>query len=233
MSAFYHYDRSYYTSNREFDADPIAYQSGGGSLTQARLNSSRGTHLTSELSVVVQQQGQQLGKDVLEANLASGPQVVVHNDIFISSGIPVGTGLLVQMNNPQSTPIQPSSFVTLQGEVTYFKEGWGGSHEFKSGVWAAPRSHFDVTQRYVNGGFVLEEVRQIDPSNPAAGVTPFHRRYNSPSEIATQSARDKDIGIFVQDSWKPHARMTASVGVRVRLHPPLRRDPRHPAHEEH
>ncbi len=215
LSAFYHYDRSYYTSNREYDADPIAYQSGGGSLTQARLNSVWGQHLTSEVSVAYSNKGNSSEKTYSKLNLASGPQVVVHNDIFISSGIPVGTGLLVQMNNPQSTPIQPSSFVTLQGEVTYFKEGWGGSHEFKSGVWAAPRSHFDVTNRYVNDGFVLEEVRQIDPSNPAAGVTPFHRRYNSPSEIATQSARDKDIGIYVQDSWKPHARLTASVGVRV------------------
>ena len=215
LSAFYHYDRSYYTSNREYDADPIAYQSGGGSLAQARLNSVWSRHLVSELSVAYSNKGNSSEKTLSKLNLASGPQVVVHNDIFISSGLPVGTGLLVQMNNPQSTPIQPSSFITLQGEATYFKEGWGGSHEFKSGVWAAPRSHFDVTNRYVNDGFVLEEVRQIDTTNPAAGTTPFHRRYNSPSEVATQSARDKDIGIYVQDSWKPNARITASVGVRV------------------
>ena len=215
LSAFYHYDRSYYTSNREFDADPIAYQSGGGSLAQARLNSVWGQHLVSELSVAYSNKGNSSAKTYSKLNLASGPQVAVHNDTFISSGVPVGTGLLVQMNNPQSTPIQPSSLMTLQGEVTYFKDGWGGAHEFKSGVWAAPRSRFDVTQRYVNGGFVLEEVRQLDPSNPAAGVTPFHQRFNSPSEVATQSARDKDIGIYIQDAWKPNARITASVGVRV------------------
>ena len=121
LSAFYHYDRSYYTSNREYDADPIAYQSGGGSLTQARLNSVWGRHVVSELSVAYSNKGNSSEKTYSKLNLASGPQVVVHNDIFISSGIPVGTGLLVEMNNPQSTPIQPSSFVTLQGEATYFK----------------------------------------------------------------------------------------------------------------
>ena len=49
----------------------------------------------------------------------------VHNDIFTSSGLPVGTGMLVEMNNTQSTPLQPSSLVSLQGEVTYFKDGVG------------------------------------------------------------------------------------------------------------
>jgi hypothetical protein len=215
LSGFYIYDRSFYTSNREYDEDPIAYQSGGGSLVQAKMNSLWGQHLTSEMSVAFSDKGNSSADTYTPLNLAAGPQVVVHNDVFTSSGLPVGTGLLVEMNNPQSTPLQPSSAITLRGEVTYFKAGWGGSHEFKSGVWAAPRSRFDVTNRYVNDGFVLEEVRQINPSNAAAGVTPFRRRYISPTEVTTQSARDKDIGIYVQDSWKPNARMTTSFGVRV------------------
>ncbi len=215
LSAFYHYDRSYYTSNREYDEDPIAFQSGGGSLAQARLNSVWSSHFTSEMSVAYSNKGNSSEETYANLNVGSGPQIMVHNDIFTSSGLPVGTGMLVEMNNPQSTPLQPSSTVTLQAGVTYFKGGWGGSHEFKSGVWAAPRSRFDVTNRYVNDGFALQEVRQIDPNNTAAGVIPFHMRYFTPSEVATQSARDKDIGIYVQDAWKPNARMTASVGVRV------------------
>jgi hypothetical protein len=150
-----------------------------------------------------------------ELRLNSGPQVIVHNDIFISSGLPVGTGRLVQMNNPQSTSLTPSSAAFVTGDITYFKEGWLGSHEFKTGIWAAPRSRFDSTNRYVNDGFILEEVRQIDPSNPAAGTTPFHWRYNTPASLPTIAARDKDIGLYLQDSWKPNARMTASFGVRV------------------
>ena len=214
LSGFYIYDRSYYTSNREFDEDPIAYQSGGGSLVQARVNSLWGQHLTSEMSVAYSNKGNSSADTYADLN-GSGPQVFVHNDVFTSSGLPVGTGMLVEMNNPQSTPLQPSSSITLRGEVTYFKTGWGGSHELKSGVWAAPRSHFDVTNRYVNDGFVLQEVRQIDPNNAAAGVTPFHMRYISPTQVTTQSARDKDIGIYLQDAWKPNARMTANLGVRV------------------
>ena len=214
LSTFYHYDRSYYTSNREYDEDPIAFQSGGGSLAQARLNSLWGQHLTSEMSVVYSNKGNSSAGTYVDLK-GSGPEVFVHNDIFTSSGLPVGTGMLVEMNDTQSTPLQPSSFVVLQGAVTYFKEGWLGSHEFKSGVWAEPLAHFDVTNRYVNDGFVLEEVRQIDPNNAAAGVTPFHMRYITPTQVTTQSARDKDIGVYIQDAWKPNARMTVNLGVRV------------------
>jgi hypothetical protein len=214
LSAFYHYDRSFYTSNREYDEDPIAFQSGGGSLAQARLNSLWGQHLTSEMAVAYSTKGNS-SADTYADLKGSGPEVFIHNDVFTSSGLPVGTGLLVEMNNTQSTPLQPSSLVTLQGAVTYFKEGWAGSHEFKSGVWAAPRSRFDVTNRYVNDGFVLQEVRQIDPHNAAAGVTPFHLRYLTPTQVTTQSARDKDIGIYLQDAWKPNPRLTANLGVRV------------------
>jgi hypothetical protein len=58
-------------------------------------------------------------------------------------------------------------------------------------------------------------MRQIDPTNFAAGLTPFHLRYNSPNSLPTIAARDKDIGIYVQDSWKPTARMAISAGLRV------------------
>jgi hypothetical protein len=217
LSAFYIYDRAYYTSNREYDTDRIAYQSGGGSLVQVKLNSVWSKSLTTQIAGAYSTKGNNSEDTFRELRLNSGPQVVVHRDIFISSGLPVGTGRLVQMNNPQSTNLTPSSAAFLQGDVTYFKEGWFGSHEFKSGVWAAPRSHFDSTNRYVNDGFILEEVRQIDPSNPAAGVTSFHRRYATPSTLPTIAARDKDIGFYIQDSWKPTPRLTVNPGLRVDL----------------
>src|SRR5438034_809939 len=215
LSSFYVYDRAYYTSNLEYDEDRINYQSGGGSLAQTRLSSVWGNHLTSKMSVAYSNKGNNSEATFAELTLEAGPQVVVHNDIFTSGGIPTGTGVLVRMTNPQTTSLTPSSFIVLQGDVTYFKEGWLGSHEIKTGMWAAPRSHFDQTNRYVNDGFVLQEMRQIDPTNFTAGLTAFHMRYNSPSSLPTIAARDKDIGIYVQDSWKPTARMAISAGLRV------------------
>ena len=39
LTAFYHYDRMQYTSHQNNDADPIVFQSGGGSVYSSRLNS--------------------------------------------------------------------------------------------------------------------------------------------------------------------------------------------------
>src|SRR5439155_26538299 len=177
--------------NLEYDEDPINFQSGGGSLAQAKLNSLWGGHLTSQMSVAYSNKGNNSEATFADLTLNSGPQVAVHNDVFTSGGVPTGTGVIVRMNNPQSTSLTPSWFVVMQGDVTYFKEGWLGSHELKSGVWAAPTMHFDQTNRYVNEGFVLQELRQISPSNAAAGFTPFHMRYNTPTTLQTIAARDK------------------------------------------
>ncbi len=213
LSAYYIYDRSQYTSHREYDADQFTYQSGGGSLVTARLNSLWGKRVTSQISVAYNNKGN-ASEDTYKDLKGTGPQVIVHRDIFLSSGLATGTGLMVRMNNTQSKNFSPSSAVYVQGDVTYFKDGLIGSHEFKTGFYAAPRNRFDVTNEHVNDGFELQEVRQIDPATPAAGVVAFHERYITPSSIQTTKTRDRNIAIYVQDSWKPVSRLTASMGVR-------------------
>src|SRR5262249_15281402 len=144
-----------------------------------------------------------------------GPQIQIHQDAFITGGVPTGTGALVQLNTPQSISISPSSMLVMRGDATYFKEAWGGSHELKTGVWAAPRLVRDTTTDYVNGGFVLEERRELVPGNAAGGTTPFHLRYRDPFNSPSIAEHDRDIAVYVQDSWRPHPRLTANVGLRV------------------
>ena len=49
-----------------------------------------------------------------------------------------------------------------------------------------------------------------------AGRVPFHRQYvTSDLTLHTASGRDHDIGLYVQDTWKPSSRLTVTVGVRV------------------
>jgi hypothetical protein len=85
----------------------------------------------------------------------------------------------------------------------------------KTGIWAAPRLWRDVTSRRVNDGFLLEEVRQLDPANPSGGTVAFHRRYEEPIEFMETAARDRDVGIYIQDGWKPNARLTINAGLRA------------------
>jgi outer membrane receptor protein involved in Fe transport len=119
------------------------------------------------------------------------------------------------MNNAETLSIQPSSMSMVRGDLTYYKTGWVGSHELKTGVWGAPTLEREVLSRATNDGFILERVVQRDPNNPAAGTRPFMRRTVSPVEILTTRAQDRDWAVYVQDTWKPLERLTLNFGVRV------------------
>jgi carboxypeptidase family protein len=214
LSAFYHYDRMQYTSHQNNDADPIVFQSGGGSVYSARVNSVWGNHLVSQLTVSYNNKSQSL-EDTYNDLKGSGPQILIHNDAFTSSGIQSGTGALVRENNAQTINLQPASFVLVRADLTFFRDRWAGSHEFKTGFFGAPRSNRDQIYRAVNDGFLLEEDRQIDPNNPAAGLIWFHRQTVSPATIRNIGVRDRDYGIYVQDTWKPIERVSINAGVRA------------------
>ena len=68
---------------------------------------------------------------------------------------------------------------------------------------------------YLNNGFVLERQVPVDYSNPSLGTLPFYRRYLDPTTIQTRMARDQNWAVYVQDSWKPRARVTANYGIRA------------------
>jgi hypothetical protein len=214
LSGFWQYDRNKFTSNRERHTHHINPRGTGGSLYQVKLNSVWTNRLTTQFSGSYNNKGGS-AEDTYDGFEGFGPQVEVHRNTVISGGRPTGTGVLVTMNNTQTLDIQPSWMWVLRGDLTYFREGWLGSHEFKTGIWGAPVLARDVTQLTVNDGFILERVRQRDPNNPAAGTVPFYRRYDTPSEVLTTAARDRDYAVYVQDAWKPHARLTLNVGVRA------------------
>src|SRR5437762_6984258 len=214
VSGFYQGDRARYTSNRELDTNLFQYNSTGGGLMQAKLNSVWSNKLTTQISGSYNNKS---GNDIntFKGVDLNGPQITVHQDIFINRGIPTGTGALVQENTPTSISISPPSMVIMRGDITYFTERFGGSHELKTGIYAAPRLRRDTTTTYVNNGYELLELRQLDPANPAAGTAIWRQRYRSPADSSATRERDSDIALYAQDAWKPHPRLTANVGVRV------------------
>jgi len=198
-------------SARERDLDQICCSNSGGGVTQGRLQSVWTNRLTTQVSAAYNNKG---GNSLSESR-GTGPHVDIHQSAPLSRGIPTGNGILVSQGNVESVTISPAEMLVIRGDLTYFREGWGGSHEFKTGVWAAPWLNRDQTTIYSNGGFVLEERRQIDPNNPAAGTVAFHQRFRSPTEALTLSTRDRDVALYIQDSWKPKPRITTNLGLRV------------------
>ncbi len=211
VTGLYQYQHAVSASGRERDEDQICCSSSGGGVVQGQLLSVWTNRLTTVVSAAYNNKG---GNTLLDAR-GAGPQVQIHQTAPLSRGVPTGNGILVMQDNVQSVALSPAEMLIFRGDLTYFKAGWGGSHEFKTGVWAAPWLNRDQTTFYVNDGFVLEERRQIDSSNPAAGTVPFHRVYRSPTDALTLSTRDRDVALYVQDSWKPKPRVTANLGVRV------------------
>jgi Carboxypeptidase regulatory-like domain/TonB dependent receptor-like, beta-barrel len=213
FNLYYQNDRLLLTGDREYNYEPIQAQSTGGSLYGAKLTSVFGQRLTTTVTASYNNKG---GNDVatFEQLGNTGPQIVIHREANLQSGVLSGSGRILEGGNLQSYAYQPASQSMIRGDLTYFRDDWFGSHEFQTGIFAAPHSTYDQTTDYVNDGFVLEEQRLRDVNNPAAGVVPFHRRYQSPTSLVTRAAVDSNIGLYVQDTWRPLTRLTISAGVR-------------------
>ena len=214
VQAFYQRDRLLLTGNREFNFEPISAQSTGGSLYSGKVTSVWGSSVTTTFLASYNNKG---GSDAstFEALGLSGPQIVIHNGANVSGATLQGTGRLLEGGNLQSYSYQPASQIILKGDLTYYKDGWFGNHEFQTGIFAAPRNTYNQETNFTNDGFVLEEHRLRDPSNIAAGTIPFRRLYQTPIALRTRQAEDRDIAIYVQDSWRPNSRITVNLGVRA------------------
>ena len=214
LAGFYQSDKNNVRKGVQDMADGLDRIAMGGGLSQAKLTSVWNNQLMSTFSVAYSTKSG-MDRETFESDFGDGPKVEIHRNAFLSAGIPQGDGVLVQMNNLEEVSWRPASMLILRGDLTYFKENLGGSHELKFGYWAGPRLTTDWHTRYLNDGFVLEERRQIDPNNTAAGTVAFHRQFRSPSEVLTISSREKDLGVYIQDAWRPTSRLTLNLGVRM------------------
>ena len=214
LSAYFQNDASNFTTN-EFDyADVINYDSTGGSIYHTKVSSAWSNNVVTSFSASYNNKS---GKNetTFEDLLATGPQIRIHRTTSISSGRPVGSGQLVRANNIDQKILEPASMLVFRGDLTYYKTGWIGAHEFKTGIYGAPALHYDIETNYNNDGFTLEERRQINPNDPSAGTVAFHRQFFTPTVAQATRARDRDIGIYLQDSWRPHPRITWNIGLRA------------------
>jgi hypothetical protein len=212
-NGYYQNDRLLLSGDREYNYQHIQAQSTGGSLFGGKLTSVFGDRLTSTITASYNNKG---GNDVstFETLGLTGPQIIIHEDVNLTAGTLVGTGRILEGGNLQNYAYQPATQAMVRADLTYFRDDWAGSHEIQTGVFAAPRSTYDQQTEYVNGGYVLEERRMRVRGNPAAGLVPFRRRYFSPTSLTTRAAVDRNIGLYVQDTWRPHARLTINGGVR-------------------
>lgn len=221
LSLIYQADRLLLKVVGAEDYEPIEVLSTGGPMYGGKLTSVWSPSVTTTFAVSYNRKG---GNDLdsYAGGNMSGPRTQYHLTATPNQGGLLGSGLLVQGGNWISTAcstcydLDTSSITMLRGDVAWFKQGLGGSHEFKTGFLAMPRNIFEKQIVTLNDGFVLEERRLIDPRNFAGGTVPFHRQYVTGGLTRLEaSGRDRDIGVYVQDTWRPGPRITATLGLRV------------------
>ena len=214
VTGFYQNDRSRYTSNRELDNKRFQYNSTGGSLYHGRINSVWSNQLTTAFAF---NYNDKRGNDESTYNdlTVTGPQRNIHQSAFAQAGTQVGTGVLAQLDNPESLAFSDSTMTVIRGDLTYYKTGWGGGHEFRAGMWWAPNLVRETTTAYVNEGLYLQEDRYVNGVDPSAGYFPFHLRYRLPATAQGINEHDSVMAFYAQDAWSPNPRLTINGGLRI------------------
>src|SRR5207247_3426763 len=114
--------------------------------------------------------------------------------------------------------IEESRYSMIRGDVTWYKSlERTGSHEFQTGFLLMPRNYYKGTNVVLDpSGLTAESVRLINPNNISSGTVPLDRTFQIGAlDLVNTEGRDSDLGIYVQDTWRPIQRLTMTLGVRA------------------
>ena len=216
------YDSRTQGGNTETYAGNYATNQYGGGTYALRLSSTWTTRLTSRFLVSYNNKG---SNDSLEAIGGVGklPSLNVYLATNLSAGKLVGNTNLATLNNLGSRNVSPAHKPTISGDVTYYVGKAAGSHEIQTGFYLQPKAATKSTTYYANGGFNSEDDVLRDPGNPGAGLIPFHRHYvDANGGLVTSYIGANDYAWYLQDRWRPFARLTITAGLRAdwRQRPP-------------
>ena len=215
LSGFFQRDRTHGQSNWQYYFDPINVYSNGGNVYNARLTSTWGDRMTTTFSAGYNNKsGNQ--NDTYEAFgfNAQGPNIQIYDGTRISSGFITGNSLILEGGNNATRTDVPASLSLIRGDLTYYKAGWIGNHEFGTGFFLEPRNVYDQVTTYTNDGFFREYQTVVDVGDPSKGTRPYRRDYASPISLQTRSARDSNYAFYLQDGWRPNDRLAVNMGMR-------------------
>ena len=216
LHGFFLKPRGFEEANASTDSRRFSPSGTTGNGVAGRLYSAWTNTLTTTIGASFNTFGARTSLDAFKGLDYGGPRVLVYDSANTSAGRLVGNGLVAIIGNNQSFNVTPASKLTVQADVSWFRTGWMGSHEFQTGVFIQPLMRLSTQANYLNGGFILEEVRLRVPGDPRSGYIPFHRQFVDPSRlvITTEKRNSQNYAVYVQDSWKPVPRLTLVGGIR-------------------
>jgi hypothetical protein len=192
-------------------AEHRSRDSNGGMAASFRVNSVWSNRLTTRFSAShnnKHRENDDLG--------VAGPARRIFRSALLSSGRLTGNGQLATTGNPLTlTVTEPNKKTVIAFDATFLAPHLAGSHELQAGLYVVPGLHQGNHNTYVNGGFTLEESALRDPASLTSGLIPFHRVVMNGPELTTFWQRTRDVAVYVQDAWRPTARLTVNAGVRI------------------
>ncbi len=217
LAAVVQYDRMRQKSVRSNDSERITRTDVGGGMYGFSLQSVWSSSVTTKFAV---NYNDKRGNDLdsyEQALLGLGPTFAIHRTADENTaGFLTGSGALLNGGGYGTTVLEKSSYSMIRGDLTWYKQGWGGNHEFQTGFLLMPKNQYEGVSTALNDGFISEERRLTDPNNLNSPVIPFARTYRTSALThVNQSGRDHDYGVYLQDTWRPIPRLTATIGLRT------------------
>jgi hypothetical protein len=217
LAGVFQYDRMRQKSVRSNDSERTTRTDVGGGMYGVSLQSVWGSNITTKFAANYNNKRGN-DRDSYEQDLVDlGPTFAIHRTADQNTeGFLEGSGSLLNGGGYGTLALEKSSYSMIRGDVTWYKEGWGGSHEWQTGFLLMPSNQYEGVSIALNDGFISEERRLSDPNNLNSPLIPFARTFRTSAlEHVEQSGRDHDYGIYMQDTWRPIPRLTATLGVRA------------------
>ena len=211
------YDRMRQKSVRSNDSERITRTDVGGGMYGLSWQSVWSSSVTTKLAVSYNDKRGN-DRDSYEQELLDlGPTYAIHQRADQNTaGFLTGSGSLLNGGGYGTVVLEKSSYSMIRGDLTWFKQDWIGGHEFQTGFLLMPRNSYEGVSTALNDGFISAERRLTDPNNINSPVIPFARSYRTSALThVNQSGRDHDYGVYIQDTWRPIPRLTATIGLRT------------------
>lgn len=212
LVAFHDYSRQASRFVTPTDAIYFAKNWNGGHAFAVRVNSVFGAAVTLQTGVAYNNQG-----NPSELLTRSEPSRNVFTSVFASGGRLSGSGRIAGLSNRASAQDANQDKLTFTADLTYFRKGWIGTHEFQAGVYLQPKRLQEFLVQYAVGpdGVNTEDLVLRNPTDPSQGAIPFHRRIYDTDEFVFRSGQNQDYAFYIQDQWRPVPRVTISAGLRL------------------
>ena len=213
----YQYDRMRQQSVRSNEAERRTRTDVGGGMYGLSLQSTYGHSVTTKFAFDYNDKSGNDRSSYEQELIDLGVPVSIFQSTTLNQGIPTGVGNVFNEGGYGTMAIEQSNYSMIRGDVTWYKTLAGtGSHEFQTGFLLMPRNYYKGTNVVLDpSGLTAISEKLNDPNNLDSGTIPFARSYQlGDLDLVNTEGRDRDAGIYVQDTWRPVQRLTMTLGVR-------------------